>query len=50
VQSEKGELQVSPQLVPSHVAVKFGSVGQVAHRVPHVAVAVLFAQAPEQAW
>jgi hypothetical protein len=45
-----GGLQVSAQFVPSHVAVKFGSVGHAAQRVPQLAIAVLSAQAPEQAW
>jgi len=39
-QSRDPELQVSPQLVPSHVAAPFGDVGHAEQLEPHVATSV----------
>jgi hypothetical protein len=39
-----------PQLVPSQVAIPFGSVGQGVHRVPQLLAEELETQAPVQGW
>jgi hypothetical protein len=41
-------LQVSPQLVPSQLAVPLGSVGQAVHEAPQVAVELLLTHTPPQ--
>jgi hypothetical protein len=49
-QSPKPATHAIPQLVPSHVGVAFGGMGQGEHSRPQCCASRLFAQLPAQTW